>query len=372
MFPQVLPQSATQRGWRRAISPLTRALRAGALTLLCLLATATGSAQDTAPGAMRPNGNFFMLRPNLNGLEVHEWVNGPGVTGVWAFRGEALGLKPLCPPAGLTSSAGFHFTANNGGSTLPRLFRWEPGVGFLSAGVPNTHITKLSTPSEVMYGNRVMIVAGEYLRTSGSLNERFLFGATAWNTFPQPLRREVSFATPCVRADGSVFVVNDHGEVVQMWWNTSNNSWNWYGGHGAPSRSVKAVSIGAAMPATDKVFVTCNDGSLRQIFWWNGAWHWHNHGKPFGYSVDAPAVAVADGKLFVTATSGGDRILAQLYWDGSTWIWFSHGAPRGTKIISAPAAAMGGDNVAVLCLDGNYYMTFWTGTTWAWKNTGRP
>lgn len=366
------PQPSTRAS--RARRRLTRACRVIALTLLCALPTPRAHAQDSAPGAMRPDGSFFMIRNNGNNMQAFEWISGPAA-GVWQIRGQLTGVRTLSKPAGRTPTGGFHFTANSGPNTRPFLMQWEPNraIPFTVQGVPFNNVAFMSPPSEVMYGNRVLVSAGTGDRDVagfGFLSERFMWGNTQWVTFPRPFGKLLNMQAPCVLKDGNVIAVDSFGNVVHHWWDTTNNTWNWYN-HGPPSRNVKAVSIGGAMPLTNKFFVTSSDGTLRQIFYWNGAWLWHNHGKPFGFNVDSPAVSILDGKLFVRASSGGQSILAQLYWNGS-WIWFNHGAPPNTGILSVPATAMGGETVSLLGTDGNYHLCQWNGAAWVWRNIGRP
>ena len=323
---------------------------------------------QTAFGAMKTNGNFFVLRNVGSALQVREWDNGAGT---WVQHGQYPGAAGFAL-GGVTPSGGFLFVESNGGASAT-LARWEPGVIPQYLGYPSGWPATLSGPSAVTYGNRVMVVG------DGKLHERFLFGSTTWYTHGLAFgTKSIRQAPPCVLSDGSVFVVTTAGELAQMWWNGSNNTWNWYN-HGYPKKfnwlgfgGVKAVSVGAAMPGSKKVFVTCGDGSLRQAYYNGSTWVWYNHGKPFSKSVDSPAVAVADGKLFVTASVNGVRDLLQLYWTGSSWAWYDHGHPTGTNtsIGGGALATIGGNNVAVQVASGDYCMLYWNGSAWVWKNVG--
>ena len=341
----------------------------GAIFLFIALAMpAALPAQTPLLGGMRATGNFFLITNFYGNLQIREWNNAG--TGSWSTLAQMPGMTPLSI-GGLTASGGIHFTVAN--SAGPVLWRWEPNTAPVNESRPASAPSSFSAPSAVMYGNRVMLVGG------GQLHERFMFGNTTWFTHGYPsgnvfnTLREVP---PCVLSDGHVFVASNKGEVHQLWWNGTNNTWNWLN-HGYPKKfnwfgtgGVKATMVGAAMPLANKVFVTCADGSLRQIYYDGSHWIWYNHGNPFGYSADTPAVAVSNSKLFVTGIWNNNRVLLQLYHNGSTWVWYNHGSPPGTNIASGATAAIGGDNVAVAGSDGNFHMLSWIGSTWAWRNLG--
>lgn len=279
----------------------------------------------TPPGAVQADGSFAHLMNMTTSTAVRRWDN---VGTQWVASGitwyPALALSP---PGDATPTGGFFVTMQESWiGRKPFLARWEPtgGAGSWSNyGAPPSLPSVLSGPSALMYGNRVMIVGG------GELYERFLWGAKTWHPHGKaqnykPLRN----VTPCVLRDGSVFVTTQGGEVAQMWWDSAVNQWKWHN-HGYPEKAnafgmggVKAVSVGAPMPSTSKVFVTCDDGSLRQIFHDGSGWVWHDHGKPFGWRIDSTAVSISEGKLFVTGSwnSGSNtyRTVLQLYYNGST------------------------------------------------------
>lgn len=342
---------------------------ASALMLLGCNSTSSQPEVMNANGAMDANGKFFVLKNTGAGLQIREWDNSGA--GAWILRaqypntaGQSLG--------GLTTSGAFHFTQKIGGDK-PVLSRWEPNSPPAYQGYPTGWPSLLSAPSAVMYGNRVMLVG------DSKLHERFMFGNTTWYTHGMASGyKPLNNVTPCVLSDGHVFVTTVGGEVFQMWWNGTNSTWNWLN-HGHPKKfnyfgngGIKANSVGAAMSASNKVFVTCADGSLRQIYYDGANWIWFNHGKPFGYSADSPAVAISEGKLFVTGSSGNTRSLFQLYWNGTIWVWFNHGTPPGTNIANGTGAttALGGNDVAVQGANGNFYILYYTGSNWAWKNIG--
>ena len=233
----------------------------------------------------------------------------------------------------------------------------------------------MSAPSDVMYGNRVYVI-GQAGANSGSNFERFDTPNAAWFNFGSPTTSPLRASPPCVLRDGNLFVSNMLGDAWQMWWNTSNNTWNWHN-HGRPPNSlfrsaIQVLSIGAAMPGSSKVFTTCSDGTLRQIYYNGSSWIWYNHGNPFGYSADAQAATIAEGKLFVTGSNGGSRALLQLYWNGSIWVWYNHGWPGGTTLLPGVTTTRGANQVVVKASNGNFYETYWTGFAWTWKNLGAP
>jgi hypothetical protein len=353
-------------------------------TLLLLHCSAFGQLYlegKTAPGAIERDGSFSIISNHTTAMYVRSWDN---QSGTWKPTGFGLfsGILGLSPPASNLSDGGFFVTVRRPWiNERPFLAKWVPNgsLGQLTFfGAPPGRPSTMSGPSEVMYGNRVFVAAG------GVLYERFLWGPVDWHSHgmafgSKPLRD----VTPCVFRDGSIFATTTGGELVQLWWNAGNQTWNWYG-HGHPERysifgggGVSAISVGAAMPGSGKVFVTCSDGSLRQVYHDGTTWRWHNHGTPFGWRVDSRAVAILDGKLFVTGRwdSGGTihRTLLELYWNGSAWIWYDHGTPPGTGLESGAATTMGGDFVAVMGTNGRYYLRDWDPATgnWRWKDCGR-
>jgi hypothetical protein len=326
-------------------------------------------AQSSAAGAMKANGNFFVLKPNASGIGVFEWQES---TSSWQSVGLIPAATVCSPPRALTSSGGFYIICGYLGGQI-NLIHWEP-ASVTNLGSPGFGM-QMSEPSDVMYGNRVYVI-GQDGANSGSLFERFYISNGSWFNFGSPATSPLRASQPAVLRDGSLFVSDIYGNAWQMWWNTSNNTWNWYN-HGQPaspflSPYIKVASIGAAMPESGKVFATCSDGTLRQIYYNGSSWVWYNHGNPFGYNVDSQAASIAEGKLFVTGNSGDYHVLLQLYWNGSTWVWYNHGWPAGTTLLPSVTTARGTSQVVVKATNGNFYETYWTGSVWAWKNLGAP
>jgi hypothetical protein len=323
-------------------------------------------AQTSEAGAMKTNGNFFVLKSVSGGTSVVEWQE---AANSWQTVGMLAGVDNCTPPRALTSTGGFHTICPYAGYFW--LLRWEP-TSLTNLGSPGAG-AQISAPSDVMYGNRVYLIV-QFGANSGSLYERFSPTNSTWLNFGSPTTSPLRASPPCVLADGKLFVSNFLGDLIQLWWNTSNNTWNWYN-HGHPSSStfnptIQVLSVGGAMDS--KVFATCSDGTLRQVSWGGSSWDWYNHGNPFGYNVDSPASAIALGKLFVTGNSGGYHVLLQLYWNGSIWVWYNHGWPTGTTLQPGAITTRGANQVVVKATNGNFYETYWTGTAWAWKTLGTP
>jgi hypothetical protein len=327
-------------------------------------------AQTSEAGAMKANGNFFVLKPSSSGISVIEWNESASS---WQSVGLISGATICSAPRALTSSGGFYTVCSYFGSQL-NLIHWEPNSSVTNLGSPGTGM-QMSAPSDVMYGNRVYVI-GQAGANSGSLFERFYISNWSWFNFGSPTTSPLRASPPAVLRDGNLFVSDMYGDAWQMWWNTSNNTWNWHN-HGQPfspyyNPYIKVLSIGAAMPDSSKVFATCSDGTLRQIYYNGSSWIWYNHGNPFGYNVDSQAAAIAEGKLFVTGSSGDYHVLLQLYWNGSMWVWYNHGWPSGTTLLPNATTTRGASQVVLKAINGNFYETYWTGSAWAWKNLGAP
>lgn len=356
--------------WLVAVAALPAAQPAMAQSL----PTETVSNSDIEdPGAMAANGSFFVVKNTTQGTTLWEWDNS-GI-GAWRQRLSIQSQDAVTTPGGRTTTDGCHFgLLHRGTGFKPILLGWEPATGPINHGTPSARPDTLSTPSDVMYNNRVLLVGDK------QLYERFVKWAFRWwhlNQNSGPIA--VAQSKPCVLKDGHVFMVNSKGELWQMWWDTATATWNWQN-HGYPQRAlfaanrVKADSVGAAMPQSNKVFVTCSDGSLRQLYWDGAQWVWHNHGIPDGWRVSSIPTAIADGKLFVVAEWNSTRVLMQLFWDGNNWLWHNHRTPPGTSISGGVISAIGAREAAVLCDDGNYYLCQydWATSNWIWKNCGHP
>lgn len=359
----------------RVVFSTKRAARAAfgfALASFCLLGVSirTASAQWTQevtdPGAVATNGNFFVLKQDGSSVKVCEWKQGN-----WVCPSTLTNTTLMSPPSPRTQTGGFFFTVDGGGASYG-VRGWEPPA---TTQYFNTiSLTPTSAPSEVMYQNRVFIVRGD-----GILFEQFVKWSVSQYSHGSPDQSGVTIATPTVLKDGSVFVTTRKGELYQRWWNPANSQWSWHNHHYCqdailPANRVKAVWTGAPM-LSSKMFVTCDDGTLREVYYNGSTWLWANHGNAGGYYLNSHPVAIADGKLFVTGLApNGTRALLQLYWNGSMWLWANHGTPPGTGISGAAAVAFGGDRAVVRGTDGNYYACFWNFNTskWEWKNCGHP
>jgi hypothetical protein len=313
------------------------------------------------PGGVAVNGDFFVFKQLGSSLRVYKWTQD-----TWTFLNEFLTMA-TSPPSTRGPIDGFFFAAYAGSSSNVR--KWALGG---SQTFSNIGGGSISAPSEVMYQNRVFVVD-----QNGDLYEQFVQWSSAQSLHGKPSSNTgVSLAKPTVLQDGSVFVTAKTGELFQRWWDSPKSKWAWHNHHYCeeailPWNRKLALWTGAAMP--NKIFVTCNDGTLRQVYHSQNNWEWYNHGTG-GYYVSGPPVAFGDGKLFVTALWGTQRILLQLYWANSMWLWYNHGTPPGTSISGYVAAAYGGDRAVVRGLDGNYYARFWNSSTsqWEWKNCGHP
>ena len=123
------------------------------------------SAQTSGAGAMKANGNFFVLKSVAGAVSVIEWVDSASS---WQPVGLILGASVCSPPRGLTASGGVHAICSYPGGQL-RLLHWEPDTPVTNLGSPGPG-TEMSAPSEVMYGSRVFVV-GQAGANSGSLFE---------------------------------------------------------------------------------------------------------------------------------------------------------------------------------------------------------
>ncbi len=351
--------------WRRSAR---RVLTVTAAAVLAASGTPAQAQTTSAPGAVAPNGNFFVIEDEGQKIRIHEWIDNQWR---WEDHGAFGDHLEFSAPSSLSFTGGFYFTATDPSNQL-RLLSWQPG------GTPQMLLPKLGfdnpgTPSDIMYLNRVFVTS------SNNLHEYFVRWSAVSTPFPHPMRDKVHAQKPCVMADGHVFVTSSTGKLLQLW-DQPGKGWTWVD-HDYPEPGwfkVRAVFVGAGMPS-NKVFVTCNDGTLRQRWWTGTKWEWHSHGSPFGWRIDSRAAATEDGKLFVTGdwdhAGGNTRTLLQLYYDSVSgqWIWFDHGRPFGISIDEVGAAvAWGGDRAIVKGVDGNFYGCVWNGTMWVWKSYGQP
>jgi len=274
------------------------------------------------------------------------FVQIPG--GGWAF-----------PPAAPQPDGSFFMVVHFG--ALNHLVQYNPSTtSFTDYGSPPGALI-VTTPSEVMYGNRVYLIARD--TTGYQYNNlwemKYGGGKGAWLNFgSSPFALSLLPSTPSVLYDGSLFFIDIKGELINMWWDASappGHQWVFLNnGYCVPGKGiwpfdtppVGALYVGAPMDSS-KVFVTCTDETLRQR-WYDasngGSWHWINHGKPTWYLNHNPVTAYADtrpialgsGHVFLNAstTSSGsdtDQTLVQLWYRGpSDWVWVPQGDPPTT------------------------------------------
>ena len=282
------------------------------------------------PGAasMTASNQFYVVDDDRLFQYQGKFTQIPG--GHWAF-----------PPAAPQADGSFFMVVHFG--SLNHLLQYNPATKqFTDYGGPPGAVI-LTTPSEVMYGNRVYLVARD-IAGYGYNNiweMKFGGGKGAWLNFgSSQFALSVAASTPSVLFDGSLFFIDIKGELINMYWNGSQ--WiflnNGYCGGG----TVGAWFVGAPMDKS-KVFVTCSDLTLRER-WYDssngGSWHWVNHGKPYWFQNGAAFMAFADtrpiafgsGHVFFNASttnstnlSDANQVLIQLWYSSSGWIW----APAG-------------------------------------------
>lgn len=340
------------------------------LTAICAGLLLTGSqparAQRSAPGAPKANGHFY----EFNGAWLRERDPYTYSTPTYLFlntlpAGMSWVSRPMHWESTIYQPGQFAFVGKNS-TGWQMLMTWCPTLPgrWTNYGSPPL-VQVASAPSKVMYGNRVYVVG-----TDGKLWEKFL-NSSPWYNFGHPLGHPLRAAPPCVLSDGKMFVVTVGGQVIQMYWNSSNNTWNFYN-HGYPYKTafktVKAIGVGAGMN-TGKVFINCDDGSLRQLYYNGSSWGFYNHGQPTSnYFVDCVPEAIRDGKLFVTASfmnSSYYRALFQLYWNGSTWVWASHGSPSN-QLKAGVSICPNIDRIFIRDNTDSPWEVFWN-SGWQWQ-----
>jgi hypothetical protein len=247
--------------------------------------------------------------------------------------------------------------------------------------------TIVTAPSEVMYGNRIYLVAQDEggNQYTNLWEMKFSGGSGTWTNFgSHPVYDSLASTPPSVLYDGSLFFVDSGGELINMWWNGSkwiflNNGWCEVDGWWLWKTYTKVISVGAPM-SSSKVFVTCSDGTLRER-WYNssngGAWFWNNHGKPPSGFADTVPVKLVDGKVFVNvsnSTSGTttQKHLVERWWTGHGWEWNDHGHPPGHWLVGGAVADPSSQHVYVRSEDGQYWELSWSAGNWQWISHGKP
>lgn len=366
--------------------PRKHAVSGLAAAVLCAVWSVLGCppavAQTSAPGAMKSDGSFFVLKTSPPYHQVWEhtstgWVQYHDLVADVHFTSNSDA------PRGLTSTGGFHMVGKGTDGKF-RVAHWEPaGGGVTYELTPPGLYDALSPTSEVMYGNRVYMAGHSAVNGEGRLVERPTNPASAWGILAssRPSDAYLSPVRPATSVDGKLYTVSTNGKVYQMWWDGGSSSWQWYN-HGVPQKGkvlrwwwqpkqpeVRAVLVGGCTMPGYKVFVTCDDATLREIYY-NGAWQWANHGKPGLYNVDSEPASIRDGSVWVACKNGSSRALFESHWTGSQWVWYSYGAPSGISIVGAPLTYPNLDEVVVKGADGNFYML--TPGTGVWQNLGHP
>lgn len=374
--------------------------------LLSVIAVAAFFAQTTKaqnyytePGGMSTNGNYFVIHQNGTSTGLYEWLND---TNEWAFRSWRSGNRKATKPGARTATGGVHYTVSDPDPEF--LVNWEPGALGGGSRPPLSEGILFSTASDVKINNRLYAIVGA--NAGDGIGPATLFehdlNQQTWTSLGKP-KRAIRFALdkelelkknqkPCVLNHERVFVSSYDGELCQWVGNGTSGYWI---NHGVPEErgfwfwgtDIGAKFIGAAMPETSKVFMTCTDGSLRQFYWDGTNWRWQNHGRPFGglKMISAP-VSIAEGKLFVIADYRLSfpffgvvfeikPLLLELHWNGTAWAWRNHGRPPGVdSLYGNPEAAYGGHQVVVQALDSTCHVRWWDNSVgdWVWKSCGKP
>jgi hypothetical protein len=333
---------------------------------------------------------FYAVDDNRLFQYQGSFVQIPG--GGWAF-------PPAAPQPDGSIFMVVHFGALN------HLLQYNPGTpgSFTDYGSPPGALI-VTTPSEVMYGNHVYLIARD--TTGYQYNNlwemKFGGGKGTWRNFgSSPFALSLLPSTPSVLYDGSLFFIDIKGELINMWWDASappGSQWVFLNnGYCVPGKGiwpfdtppVGALYVGAPMDSS-KVFVTCTDETLRQR-WYDssngGSWHWINHGKPTWYLNHNPVTAYADtrpialgsGHVFLnasTTSSGTDQTLVQLWYRGpSDWVWVPQGDPPTTFLTgNVDGDPLYPPNVYSLGKDGHIWDAQYDPSTFkfVWIDFGKP
>ena len=115
----------------------------------------------------------------------------------------------------------------------------------------------------------------------------FTNGKWQWvNHYAPSLQREEHLlSTPCVLSDGKLFVITNHGRLVERFWD--GHTWKWVI-HGKPSRfkwlsTIKCVATHGN--GLDRVIMVGTDGNVYERLWRQGAWRWWEISSPVGIRV---------------------------------------------------------------------------------------
>ena len=364
-----------------------------AATLTVVVAPACSSPSNiNAPGAASTNNwnEFYAVGQDgqVKRYSSDAWtaIETPTPSYAWA-----------CPPAAPQPDGSFfmveYFPSNDVGSHLVQYdATTQSWIDY--GGPPGASI--VTTPSEVMYGNRVYLIAQNLNGDNNVWEMKFGAGQGTWTKFTNNTGYGgASPSTPSVLYDGSLFFIDSGGELINMWWNGSqwiflNNGYCQNAGWG--TAPVTALYVGAPMDSS-KVFVTCSDGTLRQR-WYDGAngkWYWINQGKPTWYLNHNPVTAYADtrpialgsGHVFLNASTSSSgtnfsQTLVQLWYSGSQsgWIWVPSGYPPTTGLAYGDVAGDPGypPNVYARGQDGHIWDAQYDANTskFVWLDLGTP
>ena len=360
-----------------------------AATLTVVVAPACSSPSNiNAPGAASTNNwnEFYAVGQNgqVKRYSSGDWtvIGTPTPTYAWA-----------CPPAAPQPDGSFfmveYFPSNDVGTHLVQYdATTQSWIDY--GGPPGASI--VTTPSEVMYGNRVYLIAQNLNGDNNLWEMKFGAGQGTWTKFTNNTGYGgASPSTPSVLYDGSLFFIDSGGELINMWWNGSqwiflNNGYCENAGWG--TGPVTALYVGAPIGGS-KVFVTCSDGTLRQR-WYDGSnggsWHWINQGKPAWYNnnhqlvgawADTRPIALSGGNVFLnagtTASPSSPQILIQLWYaGGGVWVWAPEENPNTSLTGDVAGDPYYPGNVYSRGTDGNVWDAQWNGSTFMWNNLGNP
>ena len=122
----------------------------------------------------------------------------------------------------------------------------------------------------------------------------FTNGKWQWvNHYAPSLQREEHLlSTPCVLSDGKLFVITNHGRLVERFWD--GHTWKWVI-HGKPSRfkwlsTIKCVATHGN--GLDRVIMVGTDGNVYERLWRQGAWRWWEISSPVGIRVSLTVMLI--------------------------------------------------------------------------------